>query len=331
MSQTESAPAPSISGDQTPMYSYRVFGGILRSELPVPELEALADAPEPDWTVRIGSGPAPHLEALKVGEEEVTSQADVELFAAPGHYRLVFTDTGTFDFTDEGRQITWYPNEDSDRDAAAVDLLGRCLAVCLHQEGAICLHGSAVAFDRGAVAFMAPKHHGKSTTALALVGSGARLLSDDALPVRLGPPARAYPGVHAVRLWEDSAEQVAEGQNQRIGLGGKLVVSELDDRTITHDNYPLSAVYLLAPVVAEAGRPAAERTRLSPLDSAMSLVGQAKIGGLLQGVEAPTALERSLTLSERVPVYRLSIVRDFERLAEVVDTVRSWHADLIDG
>ena len=309
--------------------SYQVFGGVLRSELPVPELEALDSAPEPDWVVTVGRGAPRPFDGESVGTETVTDEATVEMFASEDGFRLVFTDTGTFDFSDGGRQIVWYPNEDSDWDAAAVDLLGRCLAVSLHLEGAVCLHGSAVAFDHGAIAFMAPKHHGKSTTALALVKSGARLLSDDALPIRLGANPRAYPGVHAVRLWEDSAAQVAVDQKQRVGLGGKLVVNRMDPDTITHDDYPLAAIYLLVPVESNEGVPAAHRTRLSSLESAVTLVGQAKIGGLLQGREAPVALERSLELAESVPVYQMAVARDFDRLPDMVATVREWHADLI--
>jgi len=309
--------------------SYRVFGGVLRSELPIADLEPLADRPEPDWVVLVGSGEPEAFDGVRVGQEEVTSEASVELFSAPGRFRLVFTDTGVFDFFDEGRRIVWHGLPDSDPEAAAVDVLGRCLAVSFHQEGSLCLHGSAVAFDEGSVAFLAPKHHGKSTTALALTRSGARLLSDDALPVRLTDPPMAYPGVHAVRLWEDSAEQVADGQRSRVGLGGKLVVDRMDAHMVMHEPTPLAAVYLLVPVVAEEGTPAAQRFAMNSLESSLALVGQAKIGGLLGGVEAPVTLDRSLQLAESVPVYRLAIVRDFDRLDEVVETLRSWHADLI--
>ncbi len=65
------------------------------------------------------------------------------------------------------------------------DLLGRVMALAAHADGRLTLHASAVSVAGRAVAFVGPKHAGKSTLALALVRKGARLLTDDTLVVRL--------------------------------------------------------------------------------------------------------------------------------------------------
>ncbi len=310
---------------------YRVFGGILQTDLRIEDLHAIDPVDDPTWVLTTATGEPPSFNGETLGTEAVTSVATVTLLRDGDIYRLAFTDTGVFDFLDGGRSIVWYPRDDSDHEAAAVDVLGRCLAIAFHASGSLCLHGSAVAFDHGSIAFLAPKHHGKSTTALALAQSGARLVSDDALPVTLTKPPMAYPGVHAVRLWADSAEQVAGNHNSRVGLGGKLVVDDLQGAAVMHAPSPLEAVYLLAPMKADPDLPAARRTQTSSIEATLALVGQAKVGGLLTGSEAPQQLERASQLAECVPVYRLELMRDFDRLGEVVATIRSWHADLIDA
>ncbi len=310
---------------------YRVFGGVLQSDLKISDLHPIEAVSDPTWVLTTASHEADPFEGETLGSEPVTSKATVTLIRRGDDYRLDFTDTGAFDFSDRGRRILWYPKDDSDHEAAAVDVLGRCLAIAFHAGGALCLHGSAVAFAHGAIAFLAPKHHGKSTTALALTRSGARLLTDDALPVTLTPPPLAHPGVHAVRLWADSAERVAGDHDSRIGLGGKLVVDGLEGAAVMHDPSRLVAIYLIAPREANPDAPAAQRTLTSSIEATLAIVGQAKVGGLFTGSEAPGQIERASRLSEHVPVYRLEVMRDFDRLDEVVTTLRGWHSDLIES
>ena len=306
---------------------YRVCGGILQSDLEFTELPGDEGDGPPTWTLSIPGGTAPQLDGELLGEDAVTDTATVRLIRGPGCLRLEFSDTGVFDVSEDGRTIRWYPLPDSDHQAAALDVIGRVLAVCFHAGGLVCLHGSAVALSGGTIAFLAPKFHGKSTTALALTRSGGRLVTDDMLPVELTDPPRAHPGVHAVRLWEDSAERVAGDDNIREGVGGKLVVDHLAADARMDEVSELSAVYLLHPVIDEPDARAVERELTSAVESAMALVGQSKIGPLLGRSEAPVLLDRSLRLSELVPVYRLRIARDFERLSEVVATLRGWHED----
>lgn len=310
---------------------YRVFGGILRSDLEIPDLHAIEPKADHTWRLRKSTDAVEPFGGETLGTEPVTSKANVTLLRRGEEYRLDFEDTGAFDILDGGREIVWYPKSDSDYEAAAVDVLGRCLPLAFHASGSLCLHGSAVAFDHGTIAFLAPKHHGKSTTALALARSGARLVSDDALPVTLTDPPLAFPGVHAVRLWADSAEQVASDRHSRIGIAGKLVVDDLEGDAVMDEPSPLCAVYLIAPVLADADKPAAVRTITNSIEATLAMIGQAKVGGLLTGSEAPRQLERASKLAEKVPVYRLQLMRDFDRLDEVVGLIRSWHADLIDS
>ena len=73
-----------------------------------------------------------------------------------------------------GQVITWHRPPEVALDAAVADLTSRVLALALHAGGVFTLHASAVSIDGGGIAFLAPKHHGKSTLCSALVLAGAR-------------------------------------------------------------------------------------------------------------------------------------------------------------
>jgi hypothetical protein len=308
------------------MFEYRVFGGRVISDIRFPELPK-ADADGPTWTLRTVSkrSPSPDMELL--GEDRVDVGVSVRLYRSSSGFRLDFDDTGTFDISDGGSTIEWCPGPDPSLDAARLDFLGRVLAAALHQQGFLCLHASAIALPGCAIAFVAPKFHGKSTLALALVSAGARLVTDDTLPVALGPPVLALPGVHQLRLWEDSARQVGplRGSVGR-GPGGKLLLTNLKEDQCLGSPVPLDAVYLLSPNPA-AARESVRRRRVTATRATLALVRNAKLGPLLVRSEAITLFDRAATLAQSVPVYTLKLDGGFTRLHEVVAELQGWHGD----
>lgn len=312
------------------MLDHAIFGGCLRSDVPFPELRPL-HAQAPSWTLTThASSPPPHALSL-MGEEAVTAEARVRLYAHAGGYRLEYDDTGAFDVSAAGQAIAWYPGDRADAESARIDVMGRVLAVAQHAAGRLTLHGSAVALGDGSgaecIAFLAPKRRGKSTLALALANAGGRLLTDDTLPVDPGPPPMAWPGVHSVRLWADSLGAVGDGAHTRASpLTDKATLDAIPAHRLMTERGTLAAAYLLMPVAAAAGRPPASRRRLAPVESALALVQHAKIGALLRGPAAATLLDRAVAVANQVPVHVLEVVRDFEQLPAVVEQLLDWHA-----
>ena len=309
----------------TDLHHYRLFGGVLASDVDIPELERVPPT-SPAWSLRSVAGSPADEHGEELGSDVVTGDVRVRLFRQSAGFRLLFDDTGCFDISATGDRITWtHPAGVSLRDARA-DLTSRVLAAALHAAGTICLHGSAVVADGQAFGFLAPKFHGKSTLALALVQSGAKLLTDDTLPVVPGSPPLACPGLHATRLWADSAARVGIGSAHESKEGEKMLFSSLPDEHVTHDSSPLSALYLLAPTREGQEGAAVWRTPMSPIESTLSLIGHAKLAPLLTKSEAPVLFRAAAGLTAKVPVYRLNVVRDLERLPEVIDTIRGWHS-----
>lgn len=313
------------------MPDYQLFGGILHSELEFSELSPCAPR-RPSWHLtRAMSAPNPSgMEAL--GCEDVCEGVRVTLYRTSQFFRLAFDDTGTFDVSSDGRRIRWMPSADPNLDSVRKDVLGRVFAVCLQLGGIPALHGSAVKVGDEAIAFLAPKFHGKSTTAAALVDRGGRLLADDIVAVTPGAAPCVIPSVPVVQLWQDSAERVAcIGASARgDGSSPKLQRGWDDAERIALSPVPFAAVYLLAPFTPDATRPV-RRERLSHVAATLALLGQAKIGALLGPAWRLALLSQFAELATVVPVYRLEVPRDYSRLDELTDTLWSWHAPQLAG
>lgn len=301
---------------------YAVFGGCLSSEVDFPELSPCSDS-VPKWMLRKTcvrhSEPSEYL-----GKDQVDPNVQVRLYRTDRGYLLRFDDTGDFLISEDGFNIEWCPAAGARLEAARIDILGRVLPLALHLRGTFCLHGSAVVFQSGGIAFLAPKFGGKSTLALALTNAGARLGTDDTVAVEPGPPVRLQPGVHALRLWVDSASRLSDLPLRDTPPGDKQQVEPSAERLQLHP-VSLQAVYLLSPI--PQGGVAARRERLSQVPSALALVRHAKLGPLFGGPQSVVWLRWAAALARTVPVYQLEVVRDFERLPEVVASFVEWHGE----
>lgn len=306
------------------MPDYSIFGGCLRSEIVFPELrESLGGAPT--WILSVAPRERPLDAAELLGELEVTPACRVRMFRHAAGFRLHYDDTGIYDVSANGRRVMWMRGPNAGAGAVRADVTGRVLATALHAAGVLCLHGSAVTLGAGTIAFLAPKYHGKSTLALALARAGGRLVTDNVLPVELGSRPRAIPGVHQIKLWDDTARHFGVG-GDRIEPGEKHLVHDFPVERLMAAPSLLAAVYLLAPVAGDGEPPpAAARTRLGDVPSALALVRHATLGALLGGSEAAVLFDRAAALAGAVPVYRLDTAPGLDRVPEIVDQLLDWH------
>jgi hypothetical protein len=306
------------------MPDYSVFGWCLRSEqLLFPELPHCVGG-APDCLVRIANRPSTEPLGEILG---VTSQTrcQIALHRIPHGFRLRHSCSGEFDISSDGSDIVWYPRPDMPLEMARNDILGRVLSIALHARGALALHGSAVALEHDAIAFLAPKHHGKSTLATALVRAGGTLLTDDTIAVDVQVPAVFSPGIRRARLYQDSARRLFDDEENHLhGIDGKYVVQYSSDSSELPARVPLSAVYILEPVSRDLPT-AVTRIRLSARHAVISIMSNSKIGQLLGSSAAQSMFELVATLVQLAPVYTLRVVRDLDRIDEVVEIMSGWH------
>ena len=305
------------------MPDYSVYGGCLRSEIPFASLPPGKGAPQ--WKLRRASGEPIVTDLRALGEDQVDAATRVRLFRHAHGFRLVYDDTGVFDVDASGTRIDWYAGPASPPEAVQLDVLGRVIPTAMHAAGALCLHGSAVELATGAVAFLAPKRHGKSTLAHALARAGARVVTDDVVAIDLEPEPRMRPGVPQLRLMRDAARRLGASEEAPAGAGGKIIVEPGEESRTARASLPFSALYLLRPVRPDTAVESAARTPLAGVAAAISLLPEARLAPLLGKREASVLLERAIRLLTTVPVYTLRIARDFDLLDDVVARLLAWH------
>jgi hypothetical protein len=188
-------------------FYYRLDGIILRSNLPLPELIAAnsnddsdydfyLSAPmiQPDYDISCNVKVREGLYLLKLGKQA----AD---------FILRFNEIADFRISEASQEIQCNPSRDIDVNVLRHLLLDYVLPCVLNLHGKIVLHASAVATDKGAVAFIAPSGTGKSSLVSVFCQHGIALLADDRVVVEKQSEnfslIPAYPGL---RLWSPMVE-----------------------------------------------------------------------------------------------------------------------------
>lgn len=312
------------------MHDYALLSGCLRSELEFPDLSPIAGPVlEPDWVLRV-STQAPPVTSLSLLGEYDAGYTTARLHRTGTGFRLTYANTGSYDVTRDGREMVWYSMPAAPLELVTAVILGPVLALALHGSGFLCLHGSGVELAGRGVVFLAPKFHGKSTLAMALTAAGARLITDDAVVVSPDVPFTLLPATHSVRLWQDSAERLRVDQLAGMLVPGvKQIFTRLPRDMLVWEPVPLAAIYLLQSCRPKANEPlltAATRSRVSLGQAAASLAQRTKLPDPLVGYGVAAAdLQRAAAVVRHVPVYRLEVTRDWDRLPEVVEQIFTWH------
>jgi hypothetical protein len=322
-------------------HRYRAYGEILDSAMEFPELRPVAPAVAAPaaatsgttsgatsgaaarWTFDPVARLGPPSQARELGADRIYGDVHARLFACADGHRIVVDDTGTFAMDPTRRHVRWEERADAWPDFVRAHLLGRVLATAMYLDGRLPLHGSAVAARDGVLAFLAPKGYGKSTLALALAEAGARLVTDDTLPVDPTPDGPiAWPGIHGLRVHDDALAAVGALRPVLDTREGKRIVTAFGEERLQDAPLPLRAIYLLVPSASDD-----DLARLAfeaPL-AAIGVVAHVKIGRMLGGPEAATMLARAAAITRGAPVHQLRVPRALDRLAASAAGILAWH------
>ena len=331
MASMSSFPVTSAVGSFTPLaaplFRYWAFGGVLESELELPELSSTIRPGPARCRLSVAEFAPPPSGGRSLGARQVGPESYALAELANG-FRLEFSHAGVFDIVDNGSRIVWYRRSDALLELVRTIALGPAMALALELAGFLCLHGSAVMIGGDGIVFVGPKHHGKSTLATALTAGGARLIGDDLIAATSGPPPRILPGVASVRLWDDVVDALPlSGICERVISGVKTTASGFPDTALVLDACRLSAVYVLEPAVADSVQPCV-RTRLPLSVAAIRLAQQTKLPDTLVGMRsAGSQLAQAASLAASVPVWTLSLARDLARLPATVEQLFAWHRE----
>ncbi len=180
------------------MRTYSFFGLTIRSEirLTAPEIPNSGDVSH-DVTIQLGAVPD------RLHDGRLFNSLN---WAAPGRLLLRMPQVAT-SLIEDGTSITVALAPNVDDKSLALFIGASPIAGILHQRRRICLHASAVATPKGAVAFLGCSGFGKSTLAAALAARGYPLVTDDVAAIEhLDAPDlwAVHPGPGHLKLWPDS-------------------------------------------------------------------------------------------------------------------------------
>lgn len=307
------------------MSRYRVYGSILESAVPFPDLPTASAADgSPRWRIEQHESLPPMQDESCLGAERLYDDVHARLFAHRDGWRIVVDDTGAFDLGDAGL-VRAAPRADAWDDFVRAHLLGRVLATLQYRDGWLPLHASAVATTEGTIAFLGPKGVGKTSLAAALVQAGAPLVSDDTLPIEPSAPPRAHSGVRTLRVRDDVREQLALGDVGERTREGKRAVNIPKGTYDTDTPRPLAAIFLIAPSSVAVDLDAVHRTPYAPVLAAAAVTAHVKCGAMLGSAAAGDLLARAARIVHHVPVNQLSVTRDVARLPEAAATILGWY------
>ncbi|QNK48144.1 aldolase [Brevibacterium sp. PAMC23299] len=177
-------------------YFYKAFGLKIISEIPLPELTGVSEEGRVEVVIKMRDLSS-KWNALNEGQRKIIISGNIVMFQIP--------ELATF-CIQEGRSIIVSPINGFDIDKIRLYILGTCFGALLIQRRKLPLHGSSVAIDGKAYAFVGQSGVGKSTLASAFIRKGYQLLSDDVIAISLseGNIPMVEPSYPQQKLWEDS-------------------------------------------------------------------------------------------------------------------------------
>ncbi|WP_402467051.1 hypothetical protein [Isoptericola aurantiacus] len=282
-----------------------IYGLVVASTFPLHQARP-ATGRTPDVLVSLGG---------RIGSTSDTPAGTVLLDQATGDdhwYSLVRAEDGSLVFRIYGLcdvliaqdldRAEFRMVDDVDEGMASILAVGTLCALLLTLRGRLVLHASAVEVDGAAIAFIGHSGMGKSTMAALMCADGARLLSDDVVPVDPADDVVTVPpGATEIRLRPGTV--VTEEGLREQGVGERI---SADDRRIlrfegaSSDAVPLAGI--VVPLPTRDGR--SEVVRLTGKEAMLALMSFPR----LMGWSEPTVVGRAFTqaagLVSKVPVYR---------------------------
>lgn len=313
------APAlPQAAGHPKDMaHRYQVFGKVLASAVPLPDLPPAATADGPaDFRLRLGPVPEALEAPLHV---DAARQVDAGQFllGVPGLGRMLVR---------RGADVTLDP-EPGRSDALYTFLRGSCLAHLSLMAGQVPLHASGLATPGGAVLFAGHSGAGKSSLAAALVDAGLGLVADDICHLRpAGDGVEVWPLLREVRLWRDSARALGWDGRPATKLFDALDKYRFDGPLSGDDPLPVRAIYRLDGGPEETG---VAIERLEGLPALRVLLDNTYGARVMVPMGRETGQVRlCVGLATRVPDYQLRYPKRFNALPALVDALRRhWGRD----
>lgn len=307
-----------MSSEVTFPHLHHYAGLTIASQRPLHELPLAA--PTADAHLRIGFTDAPlALDGAIPGHQWIDDAGVLSL----RHFRLeqwdvlVFPELGSI--ACNGDIISVHPEPGADADVLRRLLLDQALPRVLGERAVTVLHASLVLTPRGGLLCMGQSGQGKSTMCAALGASGARIMADDAVVLKVDESnvtaIATYPGL---RLWADSVAAFSLGTDY-VGTmttrdSGKVRLTPAGG-SVAEADMAVIALVLLGDATTDAS---VRLTALGKSAACMAILANSFRLEVTAGRATAAALSRCAEIVLRVPVMQLDYPREFSRLPAVI-------------
>jgi hypothetical protein len=297
------------------MLRYSAYGLGIRSDILLPELPTGGT----DGAVTIRRAPID-------GRQPAGATGNASAWVTPGEAFIRYDGVVSFLIRD-GREIRVDAAPGADEAQQRLYLLGPALGVLLHQRGQLVLHASAVSLNgSAAIAFLAEKSVGKSTTAAAFCAAGHGLIVDDILAIDIAPGAApmALPGFPQLKLWPESAARFVEDAETLPRLAPDLEKrSRLAPAGFGNQKLPIRCIYILVDGAEEEIEP------LGPQQAFAELIRHSYLAHVIAATGmSQTHFQQIVALANSTPIAMLRRRRSLDCLPALVKLVEQHGAGL---
>lgn len=290
---------------KTASHVYRLYGLRIHSEIPLPAIPASADLLPCD--IHIQRGEAKTLAGPPNGEIFTQlrwfNEQGYTLVDTGANYVLHLSNTGEFHIARDLGTVTAHMIPEIDPALAGLFVIGGVIASLLALSGEPTLHGSAVAVDGKALAFLNESGRGKSSLAGILCAHGADFITDDLL--RLQPDGefwRCYPGSGHLRLRQNAAAIIEQFPPELCEptADGRVAI-----RLGSHDTMPPLAAVIIPRLSRECR--ALELERIPTAKALLYLMAFPRIQEFSRKEHRQRQLDFLGQVAARVPLYEAII------------------------
>lgn len=299
------------------MYSYRVSGLAVASEIDLPGLIPGDPDRMPEVTIRRDQVPMELVEPIAIGPTWQRTERRF-LVRVPDIARFLLED---------GRSITFEAEEGAGLQDVAVFLSGSVFGMLLHQRNHIVLHASAVLAAGKAVLFCGQSGAGKSTLAAALGERGYPLVADDQCAIdtdATGGP-RIHPDGRQLRLWERSIRELRLDARKGPSMRNRVRKFYVEPVAANEAPVAVGAVYLLEDIHGN-DQPEIERPNI--VDATRLLTANAYRPMLIEKLgQQQVYFHAGTTIAATAGIFRLRRRFTFDAMAATVAMIEDhWTA-----
>lgn len=300
------------------LHYYTVFGLIVASDFAFDVLETVV--PDADADV---------LRVLRRDDIRPDTPPDIDPYfdIQPERQFFHWKAVGTFCIEDRDTVLI-QPQDGVSNHMVSQAFLGLVISLVLERRGILCLHASAVSVNNHAAIFLGDKGAGKSTTCGALLTRGHVPITDDLVAVdgALNAPAQPiiWPGFSSMKLWPDSVEALALGEDESDRLIHPSVtkVQKRMPAPMAAEPVSMGALFVLrrsedVTTPAVIRRPAHEALQMVLRYTFMARYGETRLGR----DHLTQHLKRCGAVVATTPVYDLMVPPDLSQLAALCETI----------